>query len=132
MKVSTEKIQKTNNCSYTQIIGQDAKVNLTTPGYPNGYKENLNCSWTFMPEDKNSHVVLEVYDIDLEETTECTTDYIKVESSSNLISWYDEKKLCKNRTTTSYRLPEVYVDGTPNLRVKFITDRKFYKNIIYC
>ncbi|KAL5273336.1 hypothetical protein ACFFRR_000221 [Megaselia abdita] len=120
--VSKDLMQTINNCSYTRIVGSGARINLTTPGYPYGYEENLNCSWTFIPEDKSRHVVLEVYDVFLESDTDCTTDYVKVMSSNNLISWHDEQKFCNNKTTRNFRFPVAFSDGTPNLKVDFITD----------
>lgn len=123
--MSKDSISPPNNCSYTKIVASGAKINLTTPGYPSGYEGNMNCSWTFVPEDKSRHVVLEVYDILLEGLPLlCATDYIKVMASHNLISWHSEKTMCINETTTNFRLPVAFFDGTPNLRVNFVTDCK--------
>lgn len=112
-----------NNCSYTKVVSSAAKINLTTPGYPFGYAENLNCSWTFLPQDKGRHVVLEVYDVLLEEE-DCSRDYIKVMSSHNLISWHDEQTMCTNKTKSIFPIwnPVAVFDGTPNLKIDFVTD----------
>lgn len=124
--VSKDLFIPTNNCSYTQVVSPGARINLTTPGYPYGYEENLNCSWTFLPEDKSGHVVLEVYDVSLEGLPpECPNDYIKIMSSHNLISWHEEQKMCKNESTSIiFSRPVAFFDGTPNLKVNFISDCK--------
>lgn len=121
--MSDDSLEPSSNCSSTQIVGSGAKINLTTPGYPYGYDANVNCSWTFIPEDKSRHVVLEVYDVFLESGQDCSFDYIQVMTSHNLMSWQGQPKICNNRTTSNYILPVAFFDGTPNLKVDFITDR---------
>ena len=56
-------------------------MNITSPGYPNGYPPNTLCSWTFRFYEGN--VQLEFTDFDMEGTeNKCDQDYVKLEAGT--------------------------------------------------
>lgn len=58
---------------------------FSSPGYPNGYSPNLECSWLFM-SPVGTHLVFQARVMDLEESTDCVADYVAVYSGNALNS----------------------------------------------
>lgn len=106
-----------------QIVRIDRTlIMFKSPGYPEGYKTDLNCSWIMMSNNPAMHVSLQMTTVDLEQFGDsCYTDYVKVSSSNNLEHWTELAKLCMplNESLT--------YQGTPYLRLQFVTDTSVNK-----
>jgi hypothetical protein len=87
-------------------------TNITSPGYPYGYEPGLKCSWTIMSGVPGFHPEVFFNDVDLEDTTDCYSDYVSVSSDRDDGSWRDGEKIC----AADLRFRKVYF-GTPNLKV---------------
>ncbi|XP_052870861.1 cubilin homolog [Anopheles cruzii] len=99
----------------------DTVYNVSSPGYPTGYKSGLNCSWIFQSTIPTYHPFLSFDFVDLEETSDCLADYVEVSSSSDLATWKLLGKIC----TYGYRVARNF-HGAPHLRLEFRTD--YYLN----
>uniref|UniRef100_A0A182RN21 Cubilin n=1 Tax=Anopheles funestus TaxID=62324 RepID=A0A182RN21_ANOFN len=99
----------------------DTTFNLTSPGYPNGYTNGLNCSWIFQSALPAYHPFLSFSFIDLEETSDCLADYVEVFSSTDLVTWKTFGRVCTYAVRGTYKF-----HGTPHLKVEFRTD--YYQN----
>uniref|UniRef100_A0A182INM1 Uncharacterized protein n=1 Tax=Anopheles atroparvus TaxID=41427 RepID=A0A182INM1_ANOAO len=99
----------------------DEVFNLSSPGYPRGYQNGLNCSWILQSAVPTYHPFLNFDFIDLDETDSCLTDYIEVFSSSDLFTWKSFGRIC----TYNFRDKRSF-EGTPYLKVEFNTD--YYLN----
>lgn len=97
---------------------QNYTYDFTSPGWPHGYDTFLRCNWVFL-SPPGTHLKLRILTMDLEETAECTDDFVAVysgnaltdESNANLL-----RKLCLANST----LVDVEVDNV--MTVKFETD----------
>ncbi|XP_073838456.1 cubilin homolog [Musca autumnalis] len=122
--VSNTKVVNTNTttskCHVESIIKPYATENIYSPGFPSGYKNNLDCDWIFKPFLKTDHVVGEIYLVKLEVTDRCTADYLKISSTSDLLQWREEAKLCDSPKTQSE--PYHVYAGKPNLKLNLVTD----------
>lgn len=92
-------------------------VNITSPGYPDGYGTGLNCTWTIMSGIPHLHPVVVFKDIDLEDLEGCVGDYVMISSDREDGSWKQVDKQC----TFDLRDRKMY-DGTPNIMLQFKTD----------
>uniref|UniRef100_A0A1I8N3F6 Uncharacterized protein n=2 Tax=Musca domestica TaxID=7370 RepID=A0A1I8N3F6_MUSDO len=110
----------TSKCHVDRLIKPHASVMIYSPNYPSKYDNNLACDWIFKPFLSTQHVVCEVYEVKLENVSACTSDYLKISTSSDLVQWHEEAKLCDSpdKTYTPYRI----YNGTPNLKLDFVTD----------
>lgn len=97
---------------------QNYTYDFTSPGWPHGYDAFLRCNWVFL-SPPSTHLKLRILAMDLEETSECTDDFVAVysgnaltdESNANLL-----RKLCLANSTST----DVEVDNV--MTVKFETD----------
>ncbi|XP_046744297.1 cubilin [Diprion similis] len=75
----------TNQCG--EIISLSNSVNSTyafhSPGWPEGYTDNLDCSWTF-ESPPGTHLALTFNTLDLEEDATCLLDQVKIYSGNFL------------------------------------------------
>lgn len=114
---------QTTNCTTNSIVyvNNVTSVNISSPGYPYGYGTNLNCTWTFKPEQTGYHASLVLLENDLEDQPNCLGDYVKVSSSSDLSTYNLLNKTCQV-------IPNVVVQmhGNPYLQVNFVSD--YYGN----
>lgn len=92
-------------------------LNITSPGYPNGYATQLNCIWTIVSAVQSFHPVITFGEVDLEDITDCIADHVEISSDREDGSWREVGKLC----SVQARDMKIY-EGTPNLRVKFKSD----------
>lgn len=100
------------------VLGENSTIyNLTSPGYPDGYRTGLNCSWIFQSSISTLHPMLKLDYVDLEETDACLSDYLAISTSSDLLSWSSPEKIC----TFGYRVKSAF-HGKPFLKVAFNTD----------
>lgn len=110
---------ETTNCTENSIVylNNQTSVNITSPGYPYGYATNLNCTWILKPDQVGYHAMLLFLEVDLEDSVNCLSDYVKV-SSSNDLSNYKTCQMINNKVTQ--------IHGDPYLKVNFISD--YYNN----
>lgn len=92
-------------------------VNITSPGFPNGYAEALNCEWTILSGIPSFHPMISFLDVDLEDLPACVADHVMVSSSKPDGSWREIEKICMMDVRTRKKF-----HGTPNLKVNFISD----------
>ncbi|XP_055632024.1 cubilin homolog [Toxorhynchites rutilus septentrionalis] len=105
---------------YQKVIvlnDSDSTYNLTSPGYPNGYLTNLNCSWIFQSAISTFHPFLQLNYVDLEETNECLSDYLDISTSPDMLTWSKSDVIC----TYGYKIKSSF-HGKPFLKVVFRTD----------
>uniref|UniRef100_A0A0A1WR72 Cubilin n=1 Tax=Zeugodacus cucurbitae TaxID=28588 RepID=A0A0A1WR72_ZEUCU len=108
----------TGACNNTFVISYINRLNISSPGYPNDYANDLDCEWVIKPEDPTEHIVLSIYDVKLETNGE--SDYLRVFSSPNLRNWHQELNMFDSRNKSI--LPIKVVHGTPYLKVVFHSD----------
>ncbi|XP_035232309.1 dorsal-ventral patterning tolloid-like protein 1, partial [Stegodyphus dumicola] len=65
-----------NNCG--GIINAPSDVNITSPGYPNGYPPNTDCHW-IIQADYGELITLTTVDLHLE--NDCEGDYVSISSA---------------------------------------------------
>ncbi|XP_058456836.1 cubilin homolog [Malaya genurostris] len=107
-------------CGGHQVIALSENVtsyNLTSPGYPEGYRANLNCSWIFQSSVSTHHPVLQFNYVDLEESDSCLSDYLLISTSADMITWSDAEKIC----TFGFKVKTTF-EGKPFIKVVFRTD----------
>ncbi|XP_011500246.1 PREDICTED: cubilin-like, partial [Ceratosolen solmsi marchali] len=123
--ISNENLEEIINSKNSKLIlltEHNGTYTFNSPGYPNGYEDNIQYSWTFV-SPVGTHLVLKFLTIDLEESEDCITDYVAIykgystsfESNENLL-----KKVCLSNSTMS-NFPSTNV-----MTVQFITDA--YRN----
>lgn len=99
------------------LNNETAIVNITSPGYPNGYGTSLTCTWTVVSAIQSFHPVISFQEVDLEDLTDCVGDYVQISTNRWDSTWKEVDKLCAMHA----RERKIY-DGTPNLRIKFRSD----------
>lgn len=106
----------TSNCTKVYTMAPGSREVVRSEGYPGEYPPNLNCEWTFKPQDPSQHIATLTYAADLEDFAECAADYVNIQSSPDLSHWTDEIRVC----TKDHLHPKIH--GTPNLRIEFRSD----------
>ncbi|KAI5643882.1 CUB domain-containing protein [Phthorimaea operculella] len=76
------------NCGFnkTKSLTAGQTVTITSPGYPNNYRENLNCEWVFKAPP-GQHVNLHFLTFKLEETEMCFADSLSIYSANTPTMW---------------------------------------------
>lgn len=112
-------ISTSNDCSnkIITLMNETDMVNITSPGYPYGYANVLDCSWIINSGIPSYHPVITFDDIDLEDIPDCVTDYVSVHSDRDDGTWKKLRQLCSSNI---HQRPTF--EGTPNLKVVFKTD----------
>lgn len=122
-RIETKNETQTTNCTENSIVylNNITSVNISSPGYPYGYDTNRNCTWTLKPELVGFHATFMFLEIDLEDSFNCLSDYVKISSSSDLTNYKLLNKTCQE-------IPNVIMQmhGNPYLQVNFISD--YYGN----
>ncbi|XP_034122311.1 cubilin homolog [Drosophila guanche] len=108
-----------DECNKDFTVSGSARLMVNSPGYPRGYAANLNCQWTFRPEDPAQHAYVDLYEVDLEEYANCFADYLNIQSSSDLSHWTNELRIC-NGSKGGPLIQRLH--GTPHLRLQFRSD----------
>ncbi|XP_017881696.1 cubilin [Ceratina calcarata] len=92
---------------------------ITSPGWPNGYDVNLQCSWLFT-SPVGTHLLFKAEVMDLEESFGCLADYVSVYSGNALMDTDDTEllgKLCLANSTS------LWLENDNNvMTVKFQSD----------
>lgn len=77
---------------------------FTSPGWPDGYDNNLACTWVFT-SPPGTHLVFKINTMDLEETSDCTADSLTVYDGNALESTNNARLLqrfCLANSTSSW------------------------------
>lgn len=106
-------------CGQQLVALNRSIVAFNSPGYPLGYAQNLNCTWTLVPSNPATHAAVQLNTVDFEQFSDaCFADFLVVSSSSDMQSWTQLTKVCKQLNNTE---KPVY-HGKPYLRLQFVTD----------
>lgn len=65
------------------LIANESLQTLTSPGYPDGYANELQCTWTISTEI-GQHIWVNVTDIDTESHVSCSYDAVSFYESEYL------------------------------------------------
>lgn len=114
---SNQTAEKMSELCGNQNLRINSSFFFSSPGYPNGYANSLQCSWTIVPNNPAVHAELSFLKIDLEEFDECFADYVQISKSNDLQNWQKLDKICKKAPTSVMKY-----QGTPYLKVEFVTD----------
>lgn len=116
-----------DGCGHNAITLMNAThvVNFTSPGYPHGYATRLNCSWTVTSAHPDYHPILHFIDMDVEDSTDCVGDFVKVSGSKDVFNWKELTRVC-NLNFRGLPWSQHSLEGTPNLKVEFFSD--YYGN----
>lgn len=120
---SKEAIVKTvEGCGYNDIVLSNLTqvINITSPGYPFGYANSLNCTWVISSVRPDFHPTIHLIDVDLDESDNCVGDYLKISTSNDVATWNELSRVCNSNFRTTLR-PQMF-EGTPNLKLEFISD----------
>lgn len=110
-----------NECGDVQIaLNTSTTYNITSPGYPSGYSTGLSCNWTLSSTDPRFHPIVLFVEVDLEDSPTCVSDYVKVMTSKDSVTWNEETRLCN----ANFHGPWAHrpIHGTPYLQVAFYSD----------
>lgn len=88
---------------------------FTSPGYPDGYGNRKSCFWTIITDVSSHHPVVQFKKIDLEVSTNCVNDYVKISSDTSDGLWREVGKVCQQDDVKIY-------EGTTSLKVQFSSD----------
>ncbi|KAI5646194.1 CUB domain-containing protein [Phthorimaea operculella] len=89
------------NCGLneTKTLTPGQKITIKSPGYPNEYRNDLNCEWVFRAAP-GQHVNLHFNTFHLEETETCFADFVSIYSSNTPAVWKPVKeKFCLSQDT---------------------------------
>ncbi|KAH8274197.1 hypothetical protein KR018_002473, partial [Drosophila ironensis] len=113
--------EQTRRCGDQLIPVSKSPRGFNSPGFPDGYANELQCAWNLVPENPAMHVMLQLARMDLEvfgDPLGCTADSVKISASSDLQNWSQLGKMCALPSDTGGRT----FNGTPYLRVEMVTD----------
>lgn len=99
-------------------LQNSSRYDITSPGWPHGYADNLHCVWIFT-SPPGTHLVFRILYMDLEESNNCVADFVAVyngnaltdESNANLLH-----KLCLSNSTS------MMIEADNVMTVKFESD----------
>ncbi|XP_018577861.1 cubilin-like [Anoplophora glabripennis] len=111
------------DCGSSEVIDINTvgSYDLTSPGYPNGYKNNLNCEWIFSTISMN-HLMVYIIDMNLKNfygrVYFCNDDYVSLyQKRSKDNDWELVKKICNTEEQQkNYQFTNL-------LKVQFVTNR---------
>ncbi|XP_022177373.1 cubilin-like [Myzus persicae] len=75
----------TSVCGPTSLMVTNKTQVLTSPNYPLAYGDNLICTWFLRSDPPYTVILLRFTDLDLENTKDCSSDYLEV----NYMLWSD-------------------------------------------
>ncbi|CRL00998.1 CLUMA_CG014207, isoform A [Clunio marinus] len=102
------------------------KLNISSPGYPYGYASGLICHWTIMSLDQSFHPYIVFKDVNLEDSTDCISDYVSIAVDRDDRTWKEIAKICDVDTRN-----RKWFEGTPNLNITFKSDYGLNKTGFY-
>ncbi|KAH8405045.1 hypothetical protein KR222_005560 [Zaprionus bogoriensis] len=107
-------------CGQQYTVNRLARVDVTSPGFPQGYGPDLSCEWIFKTADPSYHLFVELNVVRLEAASECQFDYLSIQSSSSLLDWSEQLRLCNSSASELMSIGRVH--GSPNLKLTFKSD----------
>ncbi|XP_031624566.1 cubilin homolog [Contarinia nasturtii] len=116
----TNNVTNSLNCSRNSVITvhEHEDIRLKSPGFPYGYTNGEFCQWTFLPSKMGYHIGVSMVTVDLESSSNCVTDYVRIDSGSDMERFQQETRLC----TMGQLLRNNRFHGKPNLRIQFNSD----------
>ncbi|KZC14141.1 Cubilin [Dufourea novaeangliae] len=109
---------KVANCTEIVSLTTTKSFDFTSPGWPNGYGDNLQCTWVFT-SPPGTHLVLRVLVLDLEETNGCVADALSI-YNGDALSAPENAKLLERLCLSNSSLVQVNADNV--MTVKFESD----------
>lgn len=64
-------------CGGTYTSSSTSQV-ITSPGYPNAFRQNVQCRWTIDAPSTNDQVEIQVTVLNLQTTTDCGPEYLEI------------------------------------------------------
>ncbi|XP_071104944.1 cubilin-like [Haliotis cracherodii] len=77
-------VKESCSMTLTASVGE-----ITSPGYPDNYINNLNCTYAIVGDGQNQSITIDLVELDLQEASDCNFDWLIVD---------DRPKLCHNTT----------------------------------
>ncbi|XP_066598353.1 cubilin-like [Prorops nasuta] len=120
LELTASSLVKISECN-EEIVLADSKNKsyvLFSPGWPNGYTENLRCNWLFT-SPPGTHLKIRIIQMDLEESHECLMDSVSIYSGNAMLSLDNAKllqRLCLSNSTLSL------IKASNVMTVKFESD----------
>ncbi|XP_013116992.2 cubilin homolog [Stomoxys calcitrans] len=124
----------TSKCHVEKKVDSHGRIWIKSPNYPNGYEPNLACEWIYQPANPNEHVVCEIRHVNLEVSDGCSSDYLKVSTSTDMMHWHEVQRHCDVPKPTIIVIdfndqhppqsPYLLVHGTPALKLDFVSDER--------
>ncbi|XP_071104945.1 cubilin-like [Haliotis cracherodii] len=62
----------------------DSKGEITSPGYPGNYINNLNCTYVIVGDGQTESIIIDLVELDLETTTDCRYDWLVIDDGPKL------------------------------------------------
>ncbi|XP_033326417.2 cubilin [Megalopta genalis] len=117
-----------SNC--TELVSLDSLDNhdIHSPGWPNGYSDNLQCTW-LVTCPPGSHIVLRLINLDIEESDTCFADSLSVYDGDALNTPENAKLLEKMCLANSSHTQLQASDNV--MTIKFVSDSYVNKTGFY-
>ncbi|XP_034938584.1 cubilin [Chelonus insularis] len=131
-KNTKEELSECNEEIYLHDL-KNTTFYINSPGFPNGYDENLDCRWTFS-SPPGTHLVLWFITLDIEESESCIMDYVEV-YSGHAVSSPPPPESVQLGKFCYLNVTNVHVESTNAMTVHFHSDSFIngtgFKAVIY-
>ena len=98
---SVKKYKSNQTCGDDIRIANSLQNFISSPFYPKPYKNNMNCIWSIQAEP-NYHINIEFTSrFDIEQSTNCTNDYVLFEAKEAENKWRTLNRLCGIKLDTN-------------------------------
>ncbi|XP_064000472.1 astacin-like metalloendopeptidase [Pogoniulus pusillus] len=108
------KINKLYNCRRCSTILDAASGSLSSDNYPRNYTDNTNCVWLLRTRSRKISLHFQAFE--LQKTSDCQGDYVKVYDGSSKSSPVLMDKTCGSE------IPKELVASSNLMLVEFVTD----------
>ena len=115
------------DCCY--LLGENPYGTIYSPGYPNSYEQNKNCTW-IIEGDENHIMSLVFTDFELDSVVESTEDCFESETHVRVV--YFEKTVLTEHLYCGHSLPQIIISASNLIYMEFhssgaenVTDRGF-------
>ncbi|XP_050313173.1 cubilin-like isoform X2 [Anthonomus grandis grandis] len=114
---------KTKECHYIYKLENQTSINLTSPGYPNGYGPNIHCEWIYEIKPQY-HIEMTFGDVSFGQWNGyrvCTySDVVRVYSKDvHETDWHELAEICNTTVVVEKKL----IKGGNMMKVEFQTNR---------
>ncbi|CAH1121617.1 unnamed protein product [Ceutorhynchus assimilis] len=104
-------------------LNQEGIGIITSPGWPNKYPNNRQCSWRFkVPSGKR--LLFHVYTLDIGHDSECTGDYLEFYADGEYSTKRDDRKPELFAKLCNATIPEPFYSLFPSGYIKFKSNEK--------